>query len=90
MPQQARIALSLPTIHCQTCISAVERGLNAYPGVRAARVNLTLKRALVDAGPEVRAADLIAALARPRLRGARAGRRARCRPRRPTGRAATC
>ena len=63
MPQQARIALSLPTIHCQTCISAVERGLNAYPGVRAARVNLTLKRALVDAGPEVRAADLVAALA---------------------------
>jgi len=54
----ARIALSLPTIHCQACISTVERGLNAHPGVRSARVNLTLKRALIDAEPDVRADTL--------------------------------
>ncbi|CUH76145.1 Cation-transporting ATPase PacS [Tritonibacter multivorans] len=58
-PTEARLAISLPTIHCQACISAVERGLNAVPGVRDARVNLTLKRALIEAEPEMRAADLI-------------------------------
>jgi P-type Cu2+ transporter len=59
---QTRIALSLPTIHCQGCISAVERGLNAYAGVHNARVNLTLKRVIVDAIPDLRAADLIPVL----------------------------
>jgi Cu2+-exporting ATPase len=61
-PTEARIALSLPTIHCQACISAVERGLNAHPGVHSARVNLTLKRAMVEADPDLRAADLIPVL----------------------------
>jgi P-type Cu2+ transporter len=61
-PSEARIALSLPTIHCQACISAVERGLNAHPGVNTARVNLTLKRALIEADPDLRAADLIPVL----------------------------
>ncbi len=54
----ARIALSLPTIHCQACISKVERGLAAQPGVHSARVNLTLKRAMIEADPEIRAEDL--------------------------------
>ena len=60
--KNAQIALSLPTIHCQGCISAVERGLNAYPGVHNARVNLTLKRAMIESGPELSAADLIPVL----------------------------
>lgn len=60
----AHIALSLPTIHCQACISAVERGLNAYPGVRSARVNLTLKRAMIDAEDGITARDLIPVLER--------------------------
>lgn len=58
-PTEARLALSLPTIHCQACISTVERGLNAHPGIHSARVNLTLKRALIEADPDLRAADLI-------------------------------
>ena len=62
-PTEARLALSLPTIHCQACISKVERGLNAHPGIHSARVNLTLKRALIEADPEVRANDLIPVLA---------------------------
>ncbi len=62
-PKNARLALSLPTIHCQACISAVERGLTAHPGVKTARVNLTLKRVMVDAEPEVTAPDLVATLA---------------------------
>ncbi|UWQ54498.1 heavy metal translocating P-type ATPase [Leisingera caerulea] len=63
-PTEARLALSLPGIHCQACISAVERELNAHPGIHSARVNLTLKRALIEADPDVRAADLIPVLER--------------------------
>ena len=56
----AQIALSLPTIHCQSCIAKVEKALLAQPGVQAARVNLTRKRVMIDAAPEVTAAELIA------------------------------
>ena len=58
----ARLMLSLPTIHCQACITKVEAALDAYPGIKTARVNLTLKRALIDAEPDVKAADLVAVL----------------------------
>ncbi|WP_371225556.1 heavy metal translocating P-type ATPase [Roseovarius sp. 2305UL8-3] len=64
-PHEAQIALSLPTIHCSACISKVEKGLNAHPLVRSARVNLTLKRASIEAEPEVSAqemADLVEGL----------------------------
>ncbi|RBI85418.1 cadmium-translocating P-type ATPase [Rhodosalinus halophilus] len=59
-----RVALSLPKIHCAGCISGVERALGEAPGVRSARVNLTLKRATVEADPGVTAADLIPVLER--------------------------
>jgi Cu2+-exporting ATPase len=62
--KDASIMLSLPGIHCAACISAVERALNAEPGVTAARVNLTLKRASIKAEPEVTPARLINLLAR--------------------------
>jgi Cu2+-exporting ATPase len=45
--------LSVPGVHCGACIQQVERALNALPGVEAARVNLSSKRATVrwaDAG----------------------------------------
>lgn len=54
-----RIALSLPTIHCSACIAAVERALQDHPGVESARVNLTLKRATIEAGPDVMPQDLV-------------------------------
>lgn len=60
--KDARLALSLPTIHCAACIVAVERQLNAQPGVKSARVNLTLKRASVDAEYDVTAEALVSAL----------------------------
>ncbi len=60
----ARIALSLPGIHCQACIGTVERALADVPGVTLARVNLTLKRAMVDAEPDVTAAALVDVLER--------------------------
>lgn len=45
--QKTKITLSLPTIHCSGCIATVERILAHTPGVIEARVNLTLKRALI-------------------------------------------
>ena len=55
----AQIALSLPTIHCSACISKIEGALNAHPQVRSARVNLTLKRASIDASADVTAQDMV-------------------------------
>ncbi|MCM2562754.1 cadmium-translocating P-type ATPase [Lutimaribacter sp. EGI FJ00015] len=61
--KNARIALSLPTIHCSACIASVEEALNAYPGVHQARVNLTMKRASIEADADVMPDDLVQALA---------------------------
>ncbi len=62
-PSSARLMLSLPTAHCAACMSTVENGLQAVPGVQSARVNLTLRRVSVDADPEVTAESLIPVLA---------------------------
>ncbi|AUM74043.1 heavy metal translocating P-type ATPase [Paracoccus jeotgali] len=55
------LVLSLPTAHCAACITDVERALLAQPGVRAARVNLTLRRVMIDA-PGREATDFIPVL----------------------------
>lgn len=55
------VVLSLPGIHCAGCIGTVERGLSALPGVRLARVNLSLKR--VSIATELSEQDLVAHLA---------------------------
>ncbi|WP_066702754.1 heavy metal translocating P-type ATPase [Celeribacter ethanolicus] len=60
--RDARFVLSLPAIYCAACISGVERELTKQPGVRAARVNLTLKRAQVEADEDVSVDALIGAL----------------------------
>jgi Cu2+-exporting ATPase len=64
LPKDATLMLSLPGIHCAGCISGVEKSLNAVPGVRSARVNLTLRRAAVEAAPDVTAEDLAEVLER--------------------------
>lgn len=58
-PTEARIILSLPTIHCAACMSKVERALKARPDIHSARVNLTLKRVSIEAAPDLTAADVI-------------------------------
>ena len=63
LPKDAEIMLSLPTIHCAACISAVERALSKMHGVTDARVNLTLRRAAVKTDGTVSVDDLIARLA---------------------------
>ncbi|WP_439121781.1 heavy metal translocating P-type ATPase [Marivita sp.] len=62
IPKDVNIVLSLPSIHCSACISGVERTLGATNGVKGARVNLTLKRAQIEAAPDVTAADLVRVL----------------------------
>ena len=56
--------LVLPGIHCAGCIATVERTLNALPGIEAARVNLTRKRAAITAEPGADPTPWIEALAR--------------------------
>lgn len=58
------IVLSIPTARDAAAIATIETGLSALPGVASARVNLTLRRVTVMAGPEVMPDHLIAALAR--------------------------
>ncbi|MFN4060442.1 MAG: heavy metal translocating P-type ATPase [Paracoccus hibiscisoli] len=58
-----RLILSLPDAHCALCITQIEGALMAHSGVRAARVNLTLRRVTVNA-PGLTAADLVPVLAR--------------------------
>lgn len=62
-PVRGDVVLSLPGVHCGACITDVERALSAVPGVRAARVNLSLRRAVVDA-EGVTAQDLVPVLER--------------------------
>lgn len=63
-PKDVTLQLSLPGIHCAACISGVETVLNAHPGVLGARVNLTLKRARIEALPDVTAQELTQTLSR--------------------------
>ncbi|SMH40669.1 Cu2+-exporting ATPase [Maritimibacter sp. HL-12] len=53
-----RIMLSLPTAYCAACIVGVEGSLQQLPGVRSARVNLTLKRATIEADHDVEPQEL--------------------------------
>lgn len=54
---------SVPGMRCAGCISKLENGLAAVPGIAAARVNFTAKRVTVTHLPEMTAPDLTAAFA---------------------------
>lgn len=55
-------SLSLPGIHCASCVAGVERGLSKLPEVLDARVNLSLKRVTVQTRGDVDEVSLINAL----------------------------
>ncbi len=57
------IVLSVPTAQDATAISVIENRLSSVAGVQSARVNLTLKRVVVAARPEVLPEHLLAVLA---------------------------
>lgn len=58
----AGLQISLPTIHCAACMSAVEKALTRVDGVISARVNLGLKRVRIVTAPGVGAERCIAAI----------------------------
>jgi P-type Cu2+ transporter len=60
--RDGRIMLSLPKAEGALGISSVEAALQAVPGVRSARVNLTMKRVSVEVASGVTAAVLIEVL----------------------------
>jgi len=47
--QAGKLLFSVPDVHCAGCIGTVEKAVMAVPGVRDARLNLSLKRLFVDA-----------------------------------------
>lgn len=55
--------LAVPTMHCASCMSRVERGLAAVPGIASARTNLTGRTVEVVHDPAVEMPDIVAALA---------------------------
>ncbi|WP_298258596.1 heavy metal translocating P-type ATPase [uncultured Litoreibacter sp.] len=56
------VSVSLPEIHCATCVSGVERGLSKLPDVLEARVNLSLKRVTIKTRGDADEDGLINAL----------------------------
>ncbi len=46
-----RVELLVPDMHCANCLRKVEEGMATAPGVLAARVNLSLRRATVEFDP---------------------------------------
>lgn len=55
----ARIMLSVPDAHCAACIATVESDLEKMTGVRSARLNLTLRRVMVEAEVDVEPGTII-------------------------------
>lgn len=45
-------SMAVPAVHCGACVSVIERSLAAVPGVRSARVNLTLRSLMVTLAPD--------------------------------------
>ena len=59
---QVHTVLSVPGMHCASCMGKVERGLAALPGVARARVNLSARTVSVAHLPRLDTPDLVAAL----------------------------
>ena len=55
---RANLRFSVPGVHCAACIAKIEQGLRTVPGIRDARVNLSLKRLSVEADEGVGEAQI--------------------------------
>ena len=55
---------AIPGMHCAGCISKIENGLGAVPGIAQARVNFTAKRVTLVHDAALTVPDLTAAIAR--------------------------
>jgi len=60
----AATVLVVPGMHCAGCMGKVEKGLNAVPGVSAARVNLTARQVRVEHDPALGIPALVDAIAK--------------------------
>ena len=64
-PQAMTTVLAVENMHCGGCMRKVEQALAALPGVDSARANLSARRVTaVHGAADVKAADLVEALAR--------------------------
>jgi Cu2+-exporting ATPase len=45
-------SMAVPAVHCGACVSLIERSLAAVPGVKSARVNLTLRSLMITLAPD--------------------------------------
>ena len=61
-PQTAEYVFPVDGMTCASCSLRVEKTLSAVPGVKSAAVNLSAMTARVEAAPEVKPADLVAAV----------------------------
>ena len=61
-PLPERTVLAVPSMHCAGCMSKIERGLGAEPGIVSARVNLSARTVTVEHDPSLDAHDLADAL----------------------------
>ncbi|MFO1136637.1 MAG: heavy metal translocating P-type ATPase [Rhodoblastus sp.] len=61
-PQTAEYVFPVDGMTCASCSLRVEKALSAVPGVKSAAVNLSAMTARVEAAPEVKPADLVAAV----------------------------
>lgn len=62
-PVLVRTMLAVPSMHCAGCMSKIERGLGARPGIPSARVNLSARTVTVEHDASLDAHDLVHALA---------------------------
>ena len=56
------LRLSVPDVHCGACISTIERKLASLPGVKTARVNLSLRQLTVTTGSDEALPEVLRAL----------------------------
>ncbi|WP_041543277.1 heavy metal translocating P-type ATPase [Oceanimonas sp. GK1] len=60
--QTAKLRLSIAGMSCASCVSRVEKSLNAVPGVRSASVNLASNSAELTLDQDTAAGELVAAV----------------------------